>query len=184
MLIAGPTRCGKTNTLMHILREPLVYYDKLFIFTPNHHQEKMVNFSRLMDKISEKVGYEVLTMGNSEDILDTTEYPENMRNIVVFDDLVNASNEVQNRIANHYTDGRHHNVSPVYLSQSYYDVPQKLRLNCSHMILYPPVTKNHSKLIARENLIDPELFKKLNKYEFLFVDKENKTVKKNFDEEI
>lgn len=114
---------------MHILREPLVNYDKLFIFTPNHHQEKMVNFEKLMDKISEKVGYDVLTMGNSEDILDTTEYPENMRNIVIFDDLVNASNEVQNRIANHYTDGRHHNVSPVYLTQSYYDVPQKLRLN-------------------------------------------------------
>ena len=25
MLIAGPTRCGKTNTLIRILREPLVY---------------------------------------------------------------------------------------------------------------------------------------------------------------
>ena len=38
MLIAGPTRYGKTNTLMHILREPLVYYDKLFVFSPNQHQ--------------------------------------------------------------------------------------------------------------------------------------------------
>ena len=27
MLIAGQTRRGKTNTLMHILRTPLVYYD-------------------------------------------------------------------------------------------------------------------------------------------------------------
>ena len=69
MLIAGPTRCGKTNTLIHILREPLVYYDKLFVFTPNQHQEKMVNFKNLMDKISEKVGYDVLTTGNAEDIL-------------------------------------------------------------------------------------------------------------------
>ena len=145
---------------MHILREPWAYYDKLFVFTPNQHREKMVNFKNLMDRISEKVGYDVLTMGDSEDILDTSEYPENMRNIVVFDDLVNASNEVQNRIANHYTDGRHHNISPVYLSQSYYDVPQKLRLNCSHMILYLPVTENHLNLIAKENLIHPDLFKK------------------------
>lgn len=52
------------------------------------------------------------------------------------------------------------------------------------MILYPPVIKNHLNLIAKENLIDTDLFKKLNKYEFLFVDKENKTVKKNFDEDI
>ena len=31
---------------------------------------------------------------------------------------------------------------PIYLSQSYYDVPQKIRLNCSHMILYPQRQKN------------------------------------------
>lgn len=104
MLIADQLDVVKPgNTLMHILREPWVNYDKLFIFTPNQHQEKMVNFEKLMDKISGKVAYDVLTMGNSEDILDTTEYPENIRNIVIFDDLVNASNEVQNRIANHYT---------------------------------------------------------------------------------
>ena len=47
-----------------------------------------------------------------------------------FDDLI-----IQNKI-NHYTDGRHHGISLIYLSQFYYDVPQKLRLNCSHMLLY------------------------------------------------
>ena len=57
------------------------------------------------------------------------------------DDLVNAPDRIQSKIANHWTDGRHHGISPIYLSQSYYDVPQKIRLNCSHMILYPPATK-------------------------------------------
>ena len=61
----------------------------------------------------------------------------------------------------------------------YYDVPQKLRQNCSHMIRYPPTTKNHLSLIAKENLIEPSLFNKLGPYEFLFLDKENKSVKKN-----
>ena len=28
LLIAGESGCGKTNTLMHILRKPLAYYDK------------------------------------------------------------------------------------------------------------------------------------------------------------
>ena len=35
MLITGQTRSGKTNTLMQILRQPLVDYDKIFIYTPN-----------------------------------------------------------------------------------------------------------------------------------------------------
>ena len=40
--------------------------------------------------------------------------------------------------------------------------PQKnLRLNCSHMLLYPPSAKKHLDLIAKENLIDSSLFNKL-----------------------
>ena len=52
------------------------------------------------------------------------------------------------------------------------------------MILYPPVTKNHLNLIAKENLIEPNLFNNLKPYEFLFLDKEQKSVTKNFDDPI
>ena len=133
-----------------------------------------------MNGVSEKVGYEVLEF--PDDIPDTLEHPIKNRKVVVFDDLVNAPAAVQNKIANHYTDGRHYGISPIYLSQSYYDVPQKLRLNCSHMILYPPATKKHLDLIAKENLIEPSLFNQLGPYEFLSLDKEKKQVTKNFDE--
>ena len=137
-----------------------------------------------MDKTSDKLGYPVLEIGSADDIKDTSEYPDNNRKVVIFDDLVNALERVQTKIANHFTDGRHHKISPIYLTQSYYDVKQKLRQNCSHMILYPPTTKNHLNLIAKEHLIEPSLFHKLGPYEFLFLGKENKSVKKNFDEVI
>ena len=52
------------------------------------------------------------------------------------------------------------------------------------MILYPPPTENHRKLIAKENSVDPKLFDSLKKFDFLFVDKKNKQIKKNFDETI
>ena len=154
------------------------------MYTPNHNQDKIQDLNALMDKISGKVGYNVLEIGSGEDIKDTSEYPEGNRKIVVFDDLINAGEKLQNKIANHFTDGRQHQISPIYLSQSYYDVPQKLRQNCSHMILYPPTTKNHLNLIAKENLIDHDLFNKLGPYEFLFLNKENKSCKKNFDENV
>ena len=137
-----------------------------------------------MDKTSDKLGYPVLEIGSADGIKDTSEYPDNNRKVMIFDDLVNALERVQTKIANHFTDGRHHKISPIYLTQSYYDVKQKLRQNCSHMILYPPTTKNHLNLIAKENLIEPSLFNKLGPYEFLFLGKENKSVKKNFDEVI
>ena len=126
-----------------------------------------------MDKISQKVGYPVLEIRSSDDIKDKSEYPDNNRKVVIFDDLINAPDEIQNKIANHFTGVRHHKISPIYLTQSYYDVSQKLRQNCSHMILYLPTTKNHLNLIAKENLIEPSLFNKLGPYEFLFLHNES-----------
>ena len=184
MLVTGASGSGKTNTVMHMLREPLVYYDEVYLYTRNPHQDKIQDLEKLMDRISQKVGYSVLEIKDPDDIMDTSEYPEGNRKVVIFDDLVNAPHNIQSKIANHFTDGRHHQISPIYLTQSYYDTPQKLRLNCSHMILYTPPTKNHCNLIGKENMIDPGLFATLGPYEFLFVDKEKKKVANNFDEKI
>ena len=104
MLIAGQSGCGKTNTLMYRLRTPLVFYDKIYIFSPNLHQNKLTELQKLMNEISEKVGYPVLEMGSETSIPNTNEYPLNNRKVVVFDDLVNADAKIQNKIANHFTD--------------------------------------------------------------------------------
>ena len=165
---------------MHILRKPLVYYDKIYIYSPNLHQDKIQDFKNLTDSISTKVGYSVLEIGEPDKIKNTNEYFSNNRKIVVFDDVINAPEKFKNKIANHWTDGRHHSISPIYLSQSYYDVPKKLRLNCSNMILYPPTTKNHSNLIAKENLIDAGLFDDLKPFEFLFLDKKKEKCDEKF----
>ena len=58
MLIAGQTHCGKTNTLMHMIRKPLIYYDKIYFYSPNCHQDKIQDLERLMSRVSEKVGYD------------------------------------------------------------------------------------------------------------------------------
>ena len=126
MLITGQSKCGKTNTLMHILRTPLVYYDKIYLYTRNQHQDKIQDLEKITDKISDKVGYPVLEIGSADDIKDTSEYPDNSRKVVIFDDLVNEPEKIQNKIANHFTDGRHHKISPIYLTQSYYGVPTKV----------------------------------------------------------
>ena len=42
LLISGQSGCGKTNTVMHILRKPLVYYDKIHFFTPINTRTKLL----------------------------------------------------------------------------------------------------------------------------------------------
>ena len=55
-----------------------------------------------MEMVSQKVGYDVLVTREDDDILDTTQYSNDNRKVVVFDDLMNASEAVQNKIAAHY----------------------------------------------------------------------------------
>ena len=91
MLVAGPSRCGKTNTLMYMLREPLVYYDEIYLYTRNPHQDKYVDLKKVMDRISQDVGYDVLNIKDENNIMDKDEYPDGNRKVVIFDDLINAS---------------------------------------------------------------------------------------------
>ena len=107
----------KDEYLRHMLRTPQVYYDKISLYKPNQHQDKIQDLEKLMHKISQKVGYPVLKIGSSDDIKDISEYPDNKREVVIFDDLINAPDKIQNKIANHFTDGRHHKISPIYLTQ-------------------------------------------------------------------
>ena len=91
---------------------------------------------------------------------------------------------IQSKIANHWTDGRHHG--------NFSDLSFAILLRCSaenplelfaHDTLSPS-DKKHVDLIAKENLVQPNLFNKLGPFEFLFLDKEKKSVAKNFDEKI
>ena len=82
--LSPPEWLRKTNTVMHILRKPLVYYDKIHFFTPNQHQDKIVDLQKVMKPISKKVGYEVLELHSPEEIMDTSEYPSNNRKVVGF----------------------------------------------------------------------------------------------------
>ena len=78
-------------------------------------------------------------------ILDTSRIPkQQQKKSLFFDDLVNAPDRIQSKIANHWTDGRHHgNFSDFIFSQSYYDVPQKIRLKLfAHDSLSPSDKKN------------------------------------------
>lgn len=185
LLMSGKSGCGKTNTLMHMLRKPLIYFDKIYIYTPNAHQEKIIDLAELMDKISEKVGYPVMEIMDADYIKDTNEYPSDTnRKVVIFDDLMNANDKIQKKIANHFTDGRHHNISPIYLSQSYFDIPKKIRTNCTNMVLYNPTTERDLSEISRDNRIDKLLFDKLSEYEFIYLNKLNKITCKNFDESL
>ena len=134
MLICGNSGSGKTNWLYHMLMEPLLYYDEIYLYARNLEQDKYKSFMKKMRDLSYKLNYEILHLSNDEiNPIKEMEYEDNKK-IVIFDDYVCDKN--QRQIIDYFIQGRHKNCSVIYLSQSFYKTPKDIRLNCSHYCLY------------------------------------------------
>ena len=179
MLICGNSGSGKTNLLYHMLIEPLLYYDEIFLYAKNLEQEKYQNLMNKMNEISKEAGYDVMTVSNDKIIpINDLDYKDNQK-LVIFDDYVCEKN--QRQIVDYFIQSRHKNCSVIYLSQSFYKTPRDLRLNCSHYCIYEFPSSRERNMISSKLGVDKEKFKKTTKepYSFLYVDKPNKKIKKN-----
>jgi len=179
MLIVGPSGSGKTNALMHILHEPLVYFDKLFLYAKNLEQSKYQDLINKFSEISHHIGYNIIECSNDE-ITPISDLDNESQKVVIFDDFVCEKN--QKPIIDYFIRGRHKNCSVIYLSQSYYKTPKDIRLNCSHFCVYGFPSTNERGLITRELGVSKEQYDKAvsKPYSFLYVDKPDKKIARNF----
>ena len=93
MLICGNSGSGKTNLLYHMLIEPLLYCDKIYLYAKNLAQENYQNLMKEMNEASEETGYNVMEVSNDK-IIPITHLPyENNQKIVIFDDYVCEKNQ-------------------------------------------------------------------------------------------
>ena len=122
MLICGNSGSGKTNLLYHILIEPRLYYDEIFLYAKNLEQEKYQNLMNKINEISREAGYDVMKVSNEAIIpISDLDYEDNQK-LVIFDDYVCEKN--QRQIVDYFIQGRHKNCSVIYLSQSFYKTPR------------------------------------------------------------
>ena len=180
MLICGNSGSGKTNLLYHMLIEPLLYYDEIFLYAKNLEQEKYQNLMNKMNEISREAGYDAMTVSSDAIIpINDLDYEDNQK-VVIFDDYVCEKN--QRQIVDCFIQGRHKNCSVIYLSQSFYKTPRDLRLNYSHYCIFEFPSSREKNMISSELGVELEKFKKATKepYSFLYVDKPTKKIKKNF----
>lgn len=179
MLITGPSGCGKTNALMHMFHAPLIYLDKLFLYAKNLEQSKYQDLINKFNEISHKVGYNVIECSNDE-ILPVSDLDNESQKVIIFDDFVCEKNQAP--IIDYFIRGRHKNCSVIYLSQSYYKTPKDIRLNCSHFCVYEFPAANERGLITRELGASKEQYNKATHkpYSFLYVDKPDKKIARNF----
>ena len=182
MLICGKTGCGKTNTVLHMIIKPLIYYDKIFLYSKNLEQEKYTHLSEILERIAKvnKIPIDETLHRSNEEIKPISEMEDRNQKVVIFDDYVCEKN--QGDIINYFIQGRHKNCCVIYLSQSYYKTPKDIRLNCSHYIIFESPSKRENEAICNEQGIYKEAYKKSfkNEHDFFNIDKPRKIVKRNF----
>ena len=91
MLICGKTGCGKTNTVLHMLIKPLIYYDKIFLYSKNLEQEKYTHLSEILERIAKvnKIQIDETFHRSNEDIKPISDIEEDRnQKVVIFDDYV------------------------------------------------------------------------------------------------
>ena len=182
MLICGPSGCGKTNVLMHMLYN-LLYYDKIYLFSKNLEQRKYRRLLETFEPILEEVGYDVIEESNG-DVVPLESLDNDNQKIVIFDDFVCERN--QKALIEYFIGGRHKNCSVIYLSQSYYLTPKDIRLNCSHFCIFDSPSNAETARMCREVNVSKKKFASATSepYSFAYTDKTNKTIRKNFNENI
>lgn len=171
MLICGSSNSGKTNLVLNMLCD-MMDFDTLTIISPSIYQPKYKLFSELSKKHQEIRTYSTV---NDYDI---ELEDEEKTNVVIFDDLMNDSKS-QPSIVNTFSRGRHKNITVFYLTQSYFQVPINVRLNCTHYIFFNTGGEKVISRIFRDIVheIDYNLFKKIyteitsEPYSFIYIDK-------------
>ncbi|RHZ83559.1 hypothetical protein Glove_91g110 [Diversispora epigaea] len=73
---------------------------------------------------------------SANEIPDIFEFDPARFTIVIFEDLVNASKKIQEQIADYFTNGRHRNISSVYISQRFFAIIKIIRENINYISLH------------------------------------------------
>jgi len=71
-----------------------------------------------------------------ERIPSTRAFSSERSTVIIFKDLCLAPEHMQNKIGQFFGNGRHRNISSIYVTQKYHKVPTFICKNISHLVIY------------------------------------------------
>ncbi len=155
-LIIGPSGSGKTNLAVSTIRQMLTKFDHLYLYVRDPTQDKYVYLMEWLDgeekKFEEKYGqpismYTVVT--DPTKIVSIDKLNSKIINLVVFDDMLLEKN--QSKIIEYFIRGRHRSANCMYLTQSYFDTPKELRINCDYFSIFGLPSQNEVIQLMKEH---------------------------------
>ena len=157
ILIIGGSGSGKTNALINLINEQNDI-DKIYLFARDFSEPKC----EYLIKKREDVGIKHLNNANAfvecsnsmDDVYDNiNDYNSSRRRkiLIVFDDMITdimVSKKFQTIIKELFIRCRKLNISLLFITQSYFSVPQDIRLNSPHYLIMKISNKRELQNIA------------------------------------
>ena len=132
-LVSGQMTSGKTYTILSLL--PYLVFDTLTLYTTEPDQDIYRNcLIPMMEEAQERAGKKLFILGTkAKDVLPLEAYNPAYQNLVIFDDFL--LEKPTKEILEYFIRSRHHNVSVIYLTQSFYDTFPMIRKNCQYFFI-------------------------------------------------
>ena len=185
MLVVGGSGSGKTNMVMNLIMSKLKY-DRLYLYAKDLEEDKYNFLLKYFADIQQGLKYEqkiddneqIIYSGTSyEDITPVDDLDKKKQNLVIFDDFITEKRH--EKIEEYFIRGRKKNCSLIYISQSYTDIPKKIRLQCDYFAIYSIKSGNELINLRKEHGLgmEKEEFKRFfseatrDKFNFALIDR-------------
>ena len=141
-VIAGATGCGKTNLMIHFLKEKqLLNYADVYVYSSTLYQpsyEHLKEYYEALENFIKDTTGKVIKIANffdaDDEIVDPSMLNKDKNHIMIFDDVMLKDQTV---IKEYFCKGRHNNVSVFYLCQSLHKISKHcIRENANMFILF------------------------------------------------
>ena len=128
-VLIGPSGSGKTQILVHLLNLMSDTFWHVYLICPNAEQP-------LYKYMRDALGDNMTIYNDVSELPQHKELePKGKHKIVIFDDLISVNKNKMKLISDYYIGARHSRCSCIFLSQSFYDVPKIIRLQCNYVMI-------------------------------------------------
>ena len=145
MIVSGSSDSGKTTMLMNLLMgnkkikeegERYILCNDVVLIAKHPNEPKWCIVRDFYNELAEEGEDVSFCIIDPENIPDVKDFDPGRYTVVIFEDLMNAPEKIQKRIADYFSSGRHSNISPIYVSQRFFAIPRTIRENVNYISLH------------------------------------------------
>lgn len=153
ILVIGKSGSGKTNAVMNLVLG-MECFNRIYLFVKDQDESLYAFLIAEIRKIEKTTKRKILTVSSDMDDLPSYEdYDTNFNNLVIVDDMLNEKSKQLSKAVPLWTMGRKHNVTAIFVSQSYFATPIRIRQN-TDVLIFKKLLARDLKLVMTEFTLD------------------------------